>query len=53
MEVLDREIQEELAELNKGLSSDQFPGFSVETEDADIKLSKQIGDSTVTVRFTV
>jgi hypothetical protein len=52
-QILDNEIQEETVELNKSLSSDQFPGFSVETDDADIKLTKQVGDSTVVVRFTV
>lgn len=51
--VLEREIQEETSEINQRLSSDQFPGFSVETDGADVKLSKQIGDTTVTVRFTV
>lgn len=53
VEVLDREIQEESAELSKQLSSDQFPGFSVETDGADVALSKQVGDKTVSVRFTV
>lgn len=52
-EVLDREIQDETAELNKQLSSDQFPGFSVETDGADVALTKQVGDKTVNVRFTV
>jgi len=51
--LLDREIQEEMAELNQRLQTDQFPGFSVETDDADVKLTKQVGDATVTVRFTV
>lgn len=51
--ILEREIQEETAELNQRLSSDQFPGFSVETDDADVKLTKQVGDTTVIVRFTV
>lgn len=51
--VLDREIQEEMAELNQRLQSDQFPGFSVETDDADVKLTRQVGESTVVVRFTV
>lgn len=53
VEVLDREIQDESAELNKQLSSDQFPGFSVETDGADVALTRQIGDKTVSVRFTV
>uniref|UniRef100_A0A6G1SLP5 Conserved regulator of innate immunity protein 3 n=1 Tax=Aceria tosichella TaxID=561515 RepID=A0A6G1SLP5_9ACAR len=52
-QILDQEIQEETAELNRNLTSDQFPGFSVETDDADVKLTKQVGDSTVVVRFTV
>lgn len=52
-QALEREIQEEAAELNQRLASDQFPGFSVETEDSDVKLTKQVGDSTVVVRFTV
>jgi hypothetical protein len=52
-EVLENEINEETTELNSSLSSDQFPGFSVETEDADVKLTKQVGESTVVVRFTV
>lgn len=51
--VLDREIQEEVSELNQRLQSDQFPGFSVETDDSDVKLTKQVGDTTVVVRFTV
>lgn len=50
---LENEIQEEMAELNQRLSSDQFPGFSVETDGADVKLTKQSGDATVVVRFTV
>lgn len=52
-EILEREIQDETAELNQHLSTDQFPGFSVETDDSDVKLSKQVGKATVTVRFTV
>lgn len=52
-QILENEIQEETVELNRSLSSDQFPGFSVETDDADVKLTKQVGDSTVVVRFTV
>lgn len=52
-EILEREIQDESAELNQHLSTDQFPGFSVETIDSDVKLSKQIGKTTVTVKFTV
>lgn len=51
--VLEQEIQEETAELNQQLSSDQFPGFSIETDDSDVKLTKQIGNTTVIVRFTV
>ena len=51
--VLEREIQEETAELNQRLQSDQFPGFSVETDGSDVKLTKQTGDVTVVVRFTV
>lgn len=51
--ILEREIQEETSEINQRLSSDQFPGFSVETDGADVKLSKHVGDTTVTVRFTV
>lgn len=52
-DILEREIQDESAELSQHLSTDQFPGFSVETEDADVKLTNQIGGATVTVRFTV
>lgn len=52
-DILEREIQDESAELSQHLSTDQFPGFSVETEDSDVKLTKQIGNTTVTVRFTV
>lgn len=52
-EILDREIQDETAELSQHLSTDQFPGFSVEANDADVKLTKQVGNATVTVRFTV
>ena len=52
-QVLEHEIQEEVAELNQRLTSDQFPGFSIETDDADVKLTKQVGDSTVVVRFSV
>lgn len=53
VDVLEKEIQEETAELNQQLSTDQFPGFSVETDDADVKLTKQVGDATISVRFTV
>lgn len=53
VDILEREISDESAELSQHLSTDQFPGFSVETDDADVKLTKQVGDSTVTVRFTV
>lgn len=53
VDILEREIQDESAELSQHLSTDQFPGFSVETEDADVKLTKQIAGATVTVRFTV
>lgn len=52
-EILDREIQDEMAEMNQHLSTDQFPGFSVETDGADVKLTKQVRGATVTVRFTV
>lgn len=52
-QILEHEIQEEMQELNQRLSSDQFPGFSVETDGSDVKLTKQAGDSTVVVRFTV
>lgn len=51
--VLEREIQEETAEINQRLSSDQFPGFSVETNGADVKLTRQVGEASVIVRFTV
>lgn len=51
--ILEREIQEETAEVNQRLSSDQFPGFSVETDGADVKLTRQVGNNTVVVRFTV
>lgn len=53
VDILDREIKDELAELSQHLADDQFPGFSVEANDADVKLTKQCGSSTVTVRFTV
>lgn len=53
VDVLEREIQEESAELSRHLSSDQFPGFSVETDNSDVKLSKKVGNATVNVRFTV
>lgn len=52
-QVLETEIQEESAELSKSLSSDQFPGFSVETDGSDVKLTRQLGHSTVVVRFNV
>lgn len=52
-DVLEKEIQDESAELNRHLSSDQFPGFSIETDNSDVKLSKKIGNATVNVRFTV
>lgn len=52
-DVLEREIQDESVELNRQLSSDQFPGFSVETDNSDVKLSKKVGNATVNVRFTV
>lgn len=50
---MDCEIQEEMAELNRSLTTDQFPGFSVETDDSDVKLTKQDGDTSIVVRFTV
>lgn len=53
IDILEREIQDETAELNQHLSTDQFPGFSVETDDSDVKLSKQVNGATVNVRFTV
>lgn len=53
VDILDREIKDELAELNQHLAGDHFPGFTVEATDADVKLTKQCGDATVTVRFTV
>lgn len=53
VDVLEREIQDESTELSQHLSTDQFPGFSVETDDADVKLSKQVGNTTINVRFTV
>lgn len=53
VEILDKEIQEESAELGTQLSSEQFPGFSVETDNAEVKLSKKFGSDTVTVRFNV
>lgn len=53
VDILEREIQDESAELNQHLLTDQFPGFSVETDGADVKLTKQVGDTTVSVRFTV
>lgn len=53
VDILEREIQDESAELSQHLSTDQFPGFSVETVDADVKLSKQVRGAVVTVRFTV
>lgn len=52
-DVLEREIQEESAELSRHLSSDQFPGFSIETDNSDVKLTKKVGNATVNVRFTV
>lgn len=52
-EILEREIRDESTELSQHLSTDQFPGFSVEANDADVKLTKQVGNATVTVRFTV
>mgnify|MGYP003729594943 CR=1 FL=1 len=52
-EILDREIHEETAELSQHLTTDQFPGFSVETDDSDVKLTKQIGNTTTTIRFSV
>lgn len=51
-DILEREIQDESAELS-GLSTDQFPGFSVETDNSDVLLTKQVGNTTVSVRFTV
>lgn len=53
VDVLEREIQGEQAELSSRLTSDQFPGYSVETDGSDVKLSKQVGNSSVVVRFTV
>lgn len=53
VDILEREIQDETAELSQHLSTDQFPGFSVETDGSDVKLTKQVGDVTVSVRFTV
>lgn len=53
VDVLEREIQDESVELSRQLSSDQFPGFSVETDNSDVKLSKKVENATVNVRFTV
>lgn len=52
-EILEREIEDEQAELGQQLSTDQFPGFSVETDGAEVKLTKKVGSETVTVRFNV
>lgn len=52
-QALENEIQEELAEFNQQPASEEFPGFAVETDDADVKLTRQVGDTTVVVRFTV
>lgn len=52
-EVLDREIRDETAELESHTTANEFPGFTVKTEGADVKLSKQVGASLVSVRFTV
>lgn len=52
-DILDREIKDELAELNQHLTGNDFPGFAIEATDADVKLTKQCGNATVTVRFTV
>lgn len=52
-QVLDLEIKEELTELSQRLTSDQFPGFSVETENSEVKLSKQSRDTMIVIRFSV
>lgn len=53
IDILEREIQGEQAELSSRLTSDQFPGYSVETDGSDVKLSKQLNGANVVVRFTV
>lgn len=52
-EILEREIEDEQAELGQQLSTDQFPGFSVETDHAEVKLTRKVGSETLTVRFNV
>lgn len=52
-EILEREIQDETAELSQHPSTDKFPGFSVETNESEVKLFKKINNTNVTVRFSV
>lgn len=53
VDILDREIKDESAELNRHLQTDQFPGFSIETDGADVKLIRKVDNAVVTVNFTV